>query len=478
MLKNLLVTFVVVCVLFPQLGVCARYEVAAANYQAEKYELAAKQFMQLAALGNKDAQYAIGAMHVNGRYFEKSPSLGYAWLSLSSSKGVESYVATADKVKASLSEEQLARSQASYQSLLETYGDEVISAKIMPRLSKDSIDSFRRHRPLVKVVANYPKAALNRGLIGNVTVTYLIGKDGRVKYPALDQATSKDFVKTSIAATKAFVYEPARVGGEPAITFGVRNRFTFELVGGSKIKHDRLYNALNDLKEKADKGSSIDRYNYARSASVLRQYVDSERRGEFKNSTHYFSKAAVDGLPQAKYELGKSILYGEQCESDFDSSYFWLQNAAEDGLPEAQMMLGLERLHGVRFEGDKAHAFELLEKASESYDPAKIELAMALVGSTLQSKEQSPDASHYSAIDNLEHAQTLLSLVNERSFVDKISLYEAKALVYASLGDEESKAKMLKKLKKEAKKLKLPFDRLSLNIERQLAGEPVLPLRT
>ena len=72
----------------------------------------------------------------------------------------------------------------------------------------------------------------------------------------------------------------------------------------------------------------------------------------------------------------------------------------------------------------------------------------------------------------------LLASIEPRQFEDKVSLYEAHAIFYAALGDKKAKEKSLKKLKKEARKLKLPFGVLAENIERRISGEPILPLRS
>lgn len=443
-----------------------RYEVAASNFQKENYELAYNQFTELAALGNKDAQYAIGVMYVKGLHVKKNFANAYAWILLASSKGEASYAKTADDIHASFSEVEAANARAAFADLQASYGDEVIAAKLMPRLVKAGARSYKRRKPLVKVPADYPTSALNRGMPGTATISYLVSDDGRVKYPKLDMTTAEDFVKPSIRAVKSFIYKPTMVNGLPSVTFDVRNRFQFVLVDDAKIQEDKLYNELVKLKESAVQGSSIDRYTYAKNARVFRRYLDDERASEFYDTTSYFSKAAVDGLPHAKYELGKSIMYGEQCESDFDSSYFWLNQAAGDGLPVAQMMLGLERIYGVRFAGDLEEGIAWLEAAAEKYDPAKVELAVALA--TIVK----------GADKDLDKAVGLLADIKPKKFEDKISLFEAMVIVYSVRGEESKRSKSLKRLKKEAKKLNLPFDVLAENIERRLRGETVKPLRT
>lgn len=443
-----------------------RYEVAAHNYQNEKYDLAYDQFLGLSSLGNKDAQYALGLMHLKGLHVAKDINAAYAWVTLSGSKGNPAYMQMAKNIKEAIPPSALDQAESAYQILLADYGDNVIEARLMPKLTKSDTGSFKRLKPLVKVPAIYPHSALKAGIFGNATVRYIVADDGRVKYPEIESSTDQSFINNSLKGAKSFVYKPASINGVPVSTFGIRNRFIFELTSGQVVQEKRLYSSLLELKEKADSGTSIDRYKYAHSARMLRSYLNPSKRDEFHNSTEYFSKAAVDGLPHAKFELGKSILYGEQCKSDFDASYFWLHDAAQDGIPQAQLMLGMERLYGVRFDADIDEGVKWLEAAASKYDPAKVELSV-VIATRLQGDQR-----------DLAKAKSLLDSIKDKSFEDKVSLYEARALVHTAMGNQKGLAKSLKKLEKEAKKLKLPYDVLASNIERRLAGEPVFPLKS
>lgn len=444
----------------------ARYEVAALNYQNNKFKEAYEQFLELAGLGNKDAQYALGLMYLKGNHVEQDDSVGVAWLKLSSSKGDKEYSKLTEQILAESNAAQLSEIDLAYDELSKRFGDDVVASKLMPKLIKSSFGQIKSRRPLVKVPPEYPREALKAGLIGNVMVSYMVADDGRVKYPRVEQATNKTFIEPSIDAVKSYLYRPAIVNNMPSATFDVRNKFTFELTEKTQIREKKLYRSLLELREKADTGTSVDRYTYAKSANTLREYLPSDKRKEFMDSTLYFSKSAVDGLPHAQYELGKSIMYGEQCESDFDTSYFWLERAAQDGLVEAQMMLGLERLNGVRFDASKEEGLRWLTESAKAYDPAKVELAVAYI-------VHMEDADR-----NIEGALSLLGSVKEKKFEDKITLLEARALVHLAGNNEANYKKALKALQKEAKKLKLPYNVLVKNIERRIAGEPVLPLKS
>jgi|GEM_PF-1891274 len=458
-----------------------RYEVAASNYQNKKYDLAYEQFLDLAELGNKDAQYAIGLMYLKGFHVNTDVNMAYAWLALSGSKGDITYRELADNVLETIPQTQRFQAQSAYDSVKSTYGDDIISAKSMPALiDSDGINDeiLYGFSPVAtfKMAPKYPQSALQAGIFGNVTMRYVVASDGRIKYPELGVATNEVFVKPSFQATKAFVYKPTIVNGRPVPVFGVDNTFIFEVLVGGRLSSDevekdvnqeRIYQVLVDARAKAETGSSVDRYEYAKVLLALGLHLNSSKFDEFNNDKiKYFTKAAIDGLPDAQFELGKTFMYHDQCGPSIDASYFWLHQAAKNGFSRSQMVLGLERISGICFDKNVEKGIEWLETAAATYDPAKLELAVA-IATQLEGEQR-----------DLAKAKQLLDSINIKTFEDKVSFYEAQAIVYSAAGSEEALERSLKKLKKEARKFKLPYEVLAQNIQRRLAGQPVVPLRS
>ncbi len=440
------------------------YAVASLNYKQGQYKLAYSQFAELASLGNKDAQYAIGVMYLKGHYVEKDAAKAYAWISLSATKGRKNYLDIKKKFKENLNEEVIALAEKEYTLLCQEYGDSAIFKKLGPQLIKNDSAEYVWFRILKKIKPVYPKQAARERITGSVFLDFIVAADGRVKYPQVIGRTYKALVDSSLDAIKKFLYEPTKISGFPVDAYGATMSFSYRFEEMT-IREQHLHNLLKELKNKAVNGTSYDSYRYARTARTAYRWINKESRDEFRDTTKYFSKAAVDGLPQAKFELGRSVMYGEQCQYDFDKSYFWLASAAKDGLPEAQFMLGLERISGARYKPDKVAGLMWLEKAAgQRYIPAQIELATAL---TLVDNDELRD---------VDRAVKLLKKIKVMKVIDKISFYEAQALVYGVAQNDKAKAKALKRLQKEAKVLGLPFEVLKRNIENRLYGNSIEPL--
>jgi len=442
----------------------ATIEMAQSNYVNGKFDLALAQFRELSLLGNKEAQFNVGVMHIRGEGVERDYASGYAWLSLSLTGGpdLENRKKMGEKVSSHLSEEQRLRAEQVIVELEKTYGEGAVAERIAPKLSRATNSGFLRSEIVRTTSAKYPKVELQQGRLGTVVVQYIVGADGRVKYPFVLRGVGDNFRDASLKAIKSDVFMPAEVNGQNVESYTKKRHYSFEISGGEpdtkKIEHH-----LDKLKEKSESGSSLYKYLYASSISVLKRYLAEETQQILVNPNSLYFEAAVDGLSLAKFQLGNSLMYGEQCYSDFDKSYFWLQSAAQDGLLEAQMMMGLERLNGVRYAKNTEEGLAWLKTAAEKYEPAKIEYAKAVMA--------------YQKNADLERLASDLNSINYKNFEDKISLLEAKILVQKKLGNQKEADELLKQLKKQSKKLKLPFEQLASNIDRLLAGESVTPLK-
>jgi len=78
---------------------------------------------ELAAVGDKYAQYMVGYMYQNGMGVEEDPIAASAWYRLAAERGTPEFVAVRDHLVRNMDEEEIARSDAKYIQLRNEYCD-------------------------------------------------------------------------------------------------------------------------------------------------------------------------------------------------------------------------------------------------------------------------------------------------------------------------------------------------------------------
>lgn len=104
------------------------------RYTNKSYDGAMKYFKVGAYYADKFSQLSIGLMYVNGEGRPKDLLTGYAWLDIAAERDYPDFVATRDRVKASLSPEELRRAQAIRDELASRYGDSVAKPRMEQQL--------------------------------------------------------------------------------------------------------------------------------------------------------------------------------------------------------------------------------------------------------------------------------------------------------------------------------------------------------
>src|SRR5215467_12021420 len=99
-------------------------------YAHHQYADALKYFEVGAYYADKLSQLSIGLMHLNGEGGPKDPVTAYAWLSLAAERDYPEFVATRDRVKATLTSEQLQAAETIHAKLEQRYGDTVAKARM------------------------------------------------------------------------------------------------------------------------------------------------------------------------------------------------------------------------------------------------------------------------------------------------------------------------------------------------------------
>jgi hypothetical protein len=88
---------------------------------------------ELAAVGDKYAQYMAGYMWLNGKGVPRDAARASAWYRIAAERGSSEFIAVRDELLESLSEEQLLESDQHYIALRQTYSDLVVTLDILRR---------------------------------------------------------------------------------------------------------------------------------------------------------------------------------------------------------------------------------------------------------------------------------------------------------------------------------------------------------
>ncbi len=104
-------------------------------YTQRNYSGARKYFEYGARYADKFSQLSLGLMYINGEGGQKDPVTGEAWLELAAERNYADFVATRDRVKATLSPEQLEQAQRIRDELTLRYGDAVAKPRMATQLA-------------------------------------------------------------------------------------------------------------------------------------------------------------------------------------------------------------------------------------------------------------------------------------------------------------------------------------------------------
>lgn len=408
-------------------------ESATDYYNAEKYEKAYQHYRELANLGNPSAIYNIGVMYLRGEFFEKDEVTAYAWIELSVKSGFDGKKAL-KILGEKLSISQKTKASKIFSAINQEFGPEAIETAFLPTQDKISNRTFVAAKLASTTLPKYPRVEKRKMANGYVDIEFSIGRNGVTRYHHVLASSSKAFSKVALESLRRHAYYPATLDGKPVVEFGRKKRFTFWM-GGKRIEQKDIDRVLEENRKKAEIGGGRDKYIYAYSLSLVESLYSSNTL-DIDDSNPWFVSAAQDGNPFAKYELGRKMLYGNQCDVDDLKARTWLQAAATDGVSNAQVILGSEYLSGSRYKEDQDLGYHWLTKAAEkNNETAQMFLAWKL-------------ATNGSHSDSLK-AKKFLDMVNHKKYVDKLSLYETKAAVFAAMGNFDKAEKWQRKTVKE-----------------------------
>jgi hypothetical protein len=104
------------------------------RYAHHEFAGAMKYFQIGAYYADKFSQLSIGLMYLNGEGVTKDPLTAYAWLDIAAERDYPDFVATRDRVKASLTPDELQRAQSIRDKLALRYADNVAKPRMEQQL--------------------------------------------------------------------------------------------------------------------------------------------------------------------------------------------------------------------------------------------------------------------------------------------------------------------------------------------------------
>lgn len=127
---------------------------AATAYREKRYAEAATRFRYAALYGDKPSQAMLAMMLWNGDGIQADRVQAYAWIDLAAERGYPSFLATREKFRASLSEDERRRAADLGKELHAKYGDEYAKKRLELAMMREKIKLTGSHlgRPSGMVV--------------------------------------------------------------------------------------------------------------------------------------------------------------------------------------------------------------------------------------------------------------------------------------------------------------------------------------
>ena len=429
---------------------------AVALYEKKDYASAFAEFTRMAEIGDHQAQFNIGAMYYHGQHVPRDLVQAYAWMSLAGQKNQGSWNQLAAQILDKLTDEQKQQAAQVRQALFEKLADDVVARQLQPEIGAGAAEPVRVKK---RVNAVYSEQLARKHASGWVELLFTVAPDGTTRNHIVTTATHKDFIKPSLEAVKAWQYEPLLVDGRAVEVYGVEVRFNYR-VYGAKFNEDKVREIVAEQRQKAERGSAADRYQFAHFLEILPSYTSLPLDNSDLNNWYY--QSAQDGYGPAQFSLGKNLLYGRFCSADTVKSLRWLQNSAAAGQPDSQYLLAIEMLSGARLARNPESAVKWLQRAAQS-DLKHAQLKLAWLHAT------SPEANWR----NGALAREYLAKIDD-DYTDRLSLFETRAAVAAASGQFKEAVKWQERSIDEAERYDLPLDGAKAKLAKYRAGEPWL----
>ena len=404
------------------------------KYAEGHYQQAYDSFYEMAKLGEKRAQFNLGVMFYHGQHVEKDINQAYGWMKLALES--ETISENEKKIFDSLSKEvtQQDEAQKVYKALSQQYGTDALMVELYPSLVDPKKGISFNATPVKLSQPDYPRNAAFGGIQGWAKVSFHLDKNGTPRninlVESVPQGIFDKAVLKSVKKWKFKVESDEFDNGLSKVRLNYTMEFRLKGHGALSVKSE-LYQKTLKLAEQGDASS---------------QYVIGFWQSKLPSSSHnsnpteWFLKSARQGLPQAQYQLGVSLLKGQGCLKDQEKGVEWLVRAAANNEHEATRLLAIRSASDESLDSQRK-AIEYFSKIDASDNYAKIVFARLLA------------TSPHAEIRDPKKALAIVEDVNHIGFSDDITPYEIKGEAYAALGDKSEAIDMFEDALDEAEEV-------------------------
>jgi len=404
-------------------------------YDNKEYEKAFALYLEMAQLGQAEAQRNVAIMYVNGEGVARDNIAGYAWALIAAENGI---VGDTKPIIDQLAPHLTEKSRIRIQAITDLYGKAGLEKRLMPKVFPGA--NFTTQQSPCRMVKaagmSYPPDALHRGIQGQVYMEFTVMPDGRARNPrVIYSVPAKVFDDAARRVILRSEFAPALEKNVPVTcTIGTMVQFVMKGIANSDYGDLKIF--MSKEKKKAEAGDPRAQMLYGLMISGLPQFK--QPRGD---AMPYFVKAAQAGMPTAQFLVGYSSMLGWGCECDEPKGVEWLQKAAAADQADAQVMLANYILRGSPGEEEVAKALTWLERAADADNNyGKFYLAALLAAG--------PDPARRAPERALQVLKDVMRTVD-----DDPTAFEIRAAALAMLGKYDEAQKDQRKALKMAKDL-------------------------
>ncbi|HTX06379.1 MAG TPA: energy transducer TonB [Steroidobacteraceae bacterium] len=429
---------------------------ASKEYKEGDYAHAFSDFMELAELGQPQAQFNVAAMYESGQGVDQSGIHAYAWAELAAENHYPGAEKLADEIRPRLAP----GSERIAGWFTAPYTPAALSLRLLPIHIPATRQAAAEYRTWIKeclpvAVADwvYPDKARQEGMEGDVFVAYTLMPDGRARVPRVILGVPPGVFG---AATRESIlndrFAPLPPGSRPiqCVTF-----YRFTIAGGeSAYEYPGLNAYVDKARKNAQAGDPSSQLLYGMLLVGLPQLNKTSSAG-----LKWFLRAAQAGLPLAQFEVGYSLLMGWACQRDEAKAIEWLHMAADQNEPNAEVTLAIGAMRRSPGFGDITEAEGWLEKAAAQGNHDGELYLSALLAATPEPGLRDP-----------QRALELLKAVSYRSDDDPTAV-EIRAAAQAADGDFTRAVASEKKAIRQARYLRWDLSPLERRLADYQAGK-------
>ncbi len=443
-----LITFFALIISQPAL---ADFSTALNLYSSGNFEGAYEEFLTMAKAGEKRSQFNLGVMYYQGQHVNKDINKAYAWLKLA----VDSDTITPEQRKAfamvasDISDK--SKAEQEYSLLSQKYATSVLIDTLYPEFIKPENSNAVNAQPVDISEPRYPKKAAQKRQQGWVRFQFDLDRFGVPRnILLLESFPEQVFVRAAAKSIKKWRFKPAlNKDKQPVMQPQLRYTMSFRLAGSEfKIKDD----AYRKTKAKAVEGDASAQFKlgYWHNKSI--------QLPEKLNPNEWFLKAAIQGSPEAQFELGRSLVYGHGCKTDKNKGVEWLTRSAASGQPDARQLLGSLAAHVDTLESHQM-AVEYFKGEDKLLASAKLDYAWMLA------------TSRFPEIADPERAIDIVDSFSSSRFWDNATKYEIKAAAYAALGNFNKAVKLQQQALSQATSIKADVETIATHLDAYKASK-------